>query len=92
MCLAVPGRILSVIDNADPNQRRGRVDFQGSDVEVSLALVPEADVGSWVLVHAGFALEELDAKEALETWTYLHEAELIGEVPEVLREQAEGTA
>lgn len=65
MCLAVPGKILSRRD-VD-----AVVDFHGSRVEVSLVLVPEAQVGSWVLVHAGFALLELDAAEAAETWKCL---------------------
>ena len=50
------------------------VDFQGSRVDVSLALVPQAQLGDWVLVHAGFALNVLDEQEAVQTWKYLQES------------------
>lgn len=87
MCLAVPGKIVS-IQTADPAPATGAigtVDFQGSRLDVSLAFVPEAIVGDWILVHAGFALNVLDAQEAAETWKYLEEAGL-AEMPGELRE------
>jgi hydrogenase expression/formation protein HypC len=81
MCLGVPGRILSITTaegiGGDPV---ATVDFQGSRVEVSLALVPAAKAGDWVLVHAGFALTLLDEAEAAETWRWLDAAELAGEM------------
>jgi len=52
----------------------GTVDFQGTRIEVSLAVVPEARAGDWVLVHAGVAIARLEAEDALETWNYLREA------------------
>lgn len=72
MCLAVPGRIVEIVER-DPADvgAVGTVDFQGSTLQVSLAFTPEARVGDWVLVHAGFALNVLDEKEAAETWKYL---------------------
>jgi hydrogenase expression/formation protein HypC len=76
MCLAVPGKIVS-IRTAEAGVAAGTigtVDFQGSRLEVSLAFVPEAGVGDWVLVHAGFALNVLDEAEAAETWKYLEAA------------------
>ncbi len=78
MCLAVPGKILTVTKNDDDplGGLTGTVDFQGSRVEVSLAMIPEAKVGDWVLVHAGFALTVLDEAEAMETWDYLRQAGL----------------
>ena len=54
--------------------RVGTVDFQGSKVEASLAMLPDAVAGDWVLVHAGFALTVLDEQEARETWQTLKEA------------------
>ncbi|MFH1843398.1 MAG: HypC/HybG/HupF family hydrogenase formation chaperone [bacterium] len=82
MCLAVPGKIVAV---PDPGRKSdlfptgpGRVDFQGSVAEVSLLLVPEAQIGDWVLVHAGCAITTLDETEALATWDYLREAGLDG--------------
>jgi hydrogenase expression/formation protein HypC len=72
MCLAVPGKILSVSETDDPILGRiALVDFQGSRVEASLAMVPEAAAGDWVLVHAGFALTVLDEAEARETFESL---------------------
>ncbi len=72
MCLAVPGRILSIEDRGDPLIGRvATVDFQGSRMEASLAMTPEAGKDDWVLVHAGFALTVLDEDEARETWENL---------------------
>jgi hydrogenase expression/formation protein HypC len=78
MCLAVPGKIIEIKDNptGEAIGASGTVDFQGSQVEVGLAFVPEAKLGDWVLVHAGFALNTLDEEEARETWKYLEEAGL----------------
>ena len=75
MCLAVPGKIVAV-NESRKEFRSGTVDFQGSEVKVSLNLVPEAGEGDWVLVHAGYAISTLQEKEALETWQYLKEAGL----------------
>ncbi|MBN2375314.1 MAG: HypC/HybG/HupF family hydrogenase formation chaperone [Sedimentisphaerales bacterium] len=75
MCLAVPGKILTVEDSDPPEMGRvAKVDFQGTKIEVSLAMTPDASCGDWVLVHAGFALNVLDEQEARETWQYLREA------------------
>ncbi len=78
MCLAVPGKIV-VIDEADKSDAggaTGTVDYQGSKVAVSLVMTPDARVGDWVLVHAGFALNILDEKDALETWDYLQQMDV----------------
>jgi len=64
MCLAVPGRIISLSNATDPLARTGRVDFSGVSREISLAYVPEAKVDDYVIVHAGFALSVLDEEEA----------------------------
>ncbi len=83
MCLAVPGKLIEIAGGPDgtPTGRVGTVDFQGSRLEIGLAFTPEAAVGDWLLVHAGYALSVLDEAEALETWKYLKEAELVDEVP-----------
>ena len=65
MCLAVPGRILSVSGDEDPLMRMAKVSFGGVVKDVSLAYVPEATVGQYVIVHVGFALNVLDEDEAL---------------------------
>ena len=63
MCLAVPGRLLS-IDGSDPLLRSGRVSFGGVVRSVQLAYVPEAEVGDYLIVHVGFALSVLDEAAA----------------------------
>jgi len=82
MCLGVPGRIVEVQDGL---VRMGVVDFEGSTLEVCLAYVPDAGPGDFVLVHAGFALTQLDEDEArttLETLKSLAPGEM--EPPDVL--------
>lgn len=78
MCLAVPGRILSVCGD-DPLTRLGRVDFGGIIKEINLAFVPEASVGDHVLVHVGFAIAKIDEAEATRVFAHLRE---IGELAE----------
>ena len=80
MCLGIPGKILR-LESPDGSgaAQRAVVDFQGSTVEVSLSLVPEARPGDWVLIHAGFALTRLDAAEAAETWRWLDLAQVADE-------------
>jgi hydrogenase expression/formation protein HypC len=68
MCLAVPARIVEC------NGDEAVVDLQGNTLRVSRVLTPEAGTGDWVLVHAGFALTQLDEAEARETWDYLQQA------------------
>lgn len=70
MCLAVPGKVLSITGD-DPLLRSGRVSFGGVVKEVSLAYVPEVEVGQYVIVHVGFALSIVDEAEAEETLNYL---------------------
>ncbi|MEN8098296.1 MAG: HypC/HybG/HupF family hydrogenase formation chaperone [Chloroflexota bacterium] len=66
MCLGVPGKILDIKDK-DQLLTMGRVDFGGAIREVCLAYVPEAKVGDYVVVHAGFAITQLDEAEAERT-------------------------
>jgi hydrogenase expression/formation protein HypC len=82
MCLAVPGKIIAIQQGESELERIGMVDFQGSRMDVSLAMVPDANEGDWILVHAGFALNTLDEAEAAETWKYLEEigADAHGEI------------
>jgi hydrogenase expression/formation protein HypC len=76
MCLAVPGRVLS-ISGDEPLMRIGRVDFGGIVKEINLAYVPEAAVGDHVLVHVGFAITVIDEEEAVRVFEHLRE---IGEL------------
>lgn len=73
MCLAVPGRLIEITDDGDPNFRRGKVDFSGIRKEINLAYTPEANLGDYVLVHVGFAISVVDEAEAQRTLQYLEE-------------------
>jgi hydrogenase expression/formation protein HypC len=64
MCLAVPGKIISIENNADDIFRIAKVSFDGVVKEVSLAMVPEARKGDYVLVHVGSAISVVDEEEA----------------------------
>ena len=79
MCLAIPGKIAS-INGDDPLMRTGKVDFGGILKEVSLAYVPEAVVGDYVIVHVGFALSRVDEAEAQQVFAYLREMQELTEL------------
>ena len=79
MCLAVPGKIMS-IDGSDPVFRTGKVSFGGIVKQINLAYVPEAKIDDYVLVHVGFAISVIDEAEAQETFEYLRR---IGELAEL---------
>jgi hydrogenase expression/formation protein HypC len=81
MCLAVPGKILSI--QGEDIARVGRVNFGGIVKEVNLAYVPQAGIGDYVVVHVGFAISLMDEREATQVFEYLKQ---IGE----LREMEEG--
>jgi hydrogenase expression/formation protein HypC len=87
MCLAVPGKLLSV-EGEDPAFRTGRVDFCGVKKTVNLAFTPDAAPGDFLLVHVGFALTRVDAEEANRTYQYLAQIGALRE--EGLEPQHEG--
>lgn len=69
MCLAIPGKIIEI--NTQSGLRMGRIDFAGTTNDACLEYVPEAEVGQYVIVHAGFALnviDEAEAKKTFELW------------------------
>jgi len=78
MCLAVPGTILAV--RGEDVLRTGTVSFGGVNKEANLAFVPEAKVGDYVLVHAGFAISIVDEAEAAETLEYFRQIGELGEL------------
>ena len=80
MCLAVPGKILSI--TGEDILRSGAVSFGGITKQVSLAYVPEAKVGDYVIVHVGFAISIVDEDEAKQTFEYLKK---MGELEELER-------
>jgi hydrogenase expression/formation protein HypC len=78
MCLAIPGKILSI--TGDDVLRSGTVSFGGINKQVSLAYVPEAKVGDYAIVHVGFAISLVDESEAKQTFEYLKQ---MGELEEL---------
>ena len=79
MCLAVPGKLIS-IDDQPALMRSGRVNFGGILKEVSLAYVPEAKLGDYVLVHVGVALSIVDEAEANQVFEYLQRMDELAEL------------
>ena len=79
MCLGVPGKVLSIEPNS-VGKTMGKDSFGGVAKEVCLAYVPEAEIGDYVIVHAGFALNKLDEEEAMEVFELLKQ---MGEVEEI---------
>jgi hydrogenase expression/formation protein HypC len=69
MCLGVPGKIVKI----DKETQMAEVDFEGSTRTAGLHMVPEAKLGDYVIIHAGFAIRTLDEKEAKETLKLLEE-------------------
>jgi len=81
MCLAIPGKIESISSN-DPLLRMGRINFGGIVKEASLAYVPEAAIGDYVIVHVGFALSRMDEEEARKIFDYVKAMEDLSELKE----------
>ena len=79
MCLAVPGRITSVTDGP-PLMRRARVEFGGILKDISLAFVPDAAIGDYVLVHVGFAISTINQEEAGRVFEYLRQIGELGDL------------
>jgi len=71
MCLSVPAKLLS-ISGDDPLNLTGKVSFGGALKDISLAYTPEVQVGSYVLVHVGFAISVIDEEEARFVYSYLN--------------------
>ena len=67
MCLAVPAKLIEVDGD------EGLADLHGNRVRVTTVLVPEVAVGDWILMHAGFAIQRLDAEAAQRTWAVLND-------------------
>lgn len=68
MCLGVPAKVVDLMENDV-----ARVDVNGNQTEINIRLTPEVELGQYVLVHAGFAMEIMDESVALETMHYLKE-------------------
>ena len=61
MCLAIPGKIVNIDGNS------ALIDFDGIKQKVIIALIQDPEVGKFVIVHAGYAIEMMDEKDALES-------------------------
>jgi hydrogenase expression/formation protein HypC len=70
MCLAIPAQIVEVVD---AEGGLAKAEISGVRRAVSIALCPEVEVGDWVLVHVGFALERIDEQQARETLELLEQ-------------------
>ena len=79
MCLAVPMQIVEILD-----ERRGIVDLDGARYEARLDLIEKPRVGEYLIVHAGYAIEKLEQKEAEER------LELFEQMAEMVRREEEG--
>ncbi len=67
MCLAIPAKIIEITKNT------AKVESLGVSKDVDISLLPEAKVGDFVIVHAGFAIQVIDEEEALKTHEYWKE-------------------
>jgi hydrogenase expression/formation protein HypC len=67
MCLAIPAKITKI------ENQMGTIDMEGTQREVSLLLLEDAQVGDYVIVHAGFAIHKIDETEAMESLKVLRE-------------------
>jgi hydrogenase expression/formation protein HypC len=80
MCLGIPGKIIEI--TSLEGTRMGKVDFNGVELEVCLEATPEANLGDYVIVHAGFAISALSEEEAKETLDLLAQIESFQEESE----------
>ena len=80
MCLGIPGKIIEI--SMQEGTRMGKVDFNGVELEVCLEATPEANLGDYVIVHAGFAISALSESEAKETLDLLAQIESLQEESE----------
>lgn len=76
MCLAVPGRVLSVADGEVP---MAQVDFGGITKQICVAYLPDIQVGEYVMVHVGFAIQRMDEETALATLADFEAMGLLGD-------------
>ena len=77
MCLAIPGKVVSIAE--ENGLRMGRVDFGGILKRVCLDYVPELEVGDYTIVHVGFALSKIDEDEARRTLAVFEQMGVLAE-------------
>ncbi|MFN3848633.1 MAG: HypC/HybG/HupF family hydrogenase formation chaperone [Spirosomataceae bacterium] len=81
MCLAIPGKIKSIETQYNGLVRMANVVFGGITKQASLEMLPDAQIGDYVLVHVGVAISKIDEEEAEKSFSYLKE---IGEIDELV--------
>lgn len=88
MCLAIPGKITEIYSSN--GMRMAKVDFGGVTRETCLEAVPDATLGEYVIVHAGFALNTLSEQDALETLEIFHQMDALADAESELNEPLPG--
>jgi len=83
MCLAIPGKIKSIDLQYNGLVRMAKISFGGITKEASLEMLPDADVGDYVLVHVGVAISKVNEEEAQKTFKYLEEIGELGDLEDV---------
>ena len=84
MCLAIPGKIESIVNQLDDTFRVGKVEFGEIRKEINLSMVPDAKIGDYVLVHVGVAISIVDEDEAKRTFDLLLK---MGEIDELRKNE-----
>jgi hydrogenase expression/formation protein HypC len=80
MCLGVPGKVMQIDTDSPLGLTMGKVSFGGIAKDVCLAYVPETRVGDYVIVHAGFAISQINEAEAQEIFDLLRQMGELGEI------------
>jgi len=78
MCLGIPGKIVETFDFS--GTKMAKVDFGGVLQDVCIETVPDAEIGDFVIVHAGFALNKLSVEDAMETLAILEEMKRLADL------------
>jgi hydrogenase expression/formation protein HypC len=73
MCLAVPGKVISIADTAEGLPKMAKIDFAGVHKDICIDWLPDIKIGEYVIVHVGFALNKINEEEAQETLALLRE-------------------
>jgi len=81
MCLGVPGKVVAITRH-EVGMQMGRVQFGGIHKEVCLSFLPDIQLGDYVIVHAGFAISQLDEAEAAITLEILRQMGDLAELTE----------
>lgn len=81
MCLGVPGKVVQITRH-DLGMQMGRVQFGGIQKEVCLSFLPDIQVGEYVIVHAGFAISQVDEEEAARTFEIVKQMGDLAELSE----------